>query len=107
MKPRLIFDESTDMDVLALAELAPELRGVIEALLEHINDGTGKPVCGASDFEPDLLVTAALASDCLRCRNARMIDDGKPPRDVSTWEPQPWDGADTMLDEKQKRSDGR
>lgn len=107
MKPRIIFDAETDADVLTLAELAPELRGVVEALTEHVNDGTGKPVCGASDFEPDLLVDAALSSDCTRCKTARMIDDEKGQRPIPTWEPQPYANADTMLEEKQKRSDGR
>lgn len=108
MKPRIIFDVETDADIFALVEVSPELRGVVEALLEHVNDGTGKPVCGAADFEPDLLVDAALASDCQRCRVARMIDDEKGgQRPVVVWEPQPMEGADTMVEEKQKRSDGR
>lgn len=107
MKPRIIFDEATDGDVLTLVELAPELRDVVEALLEHIDDGTGKPVCGASDFEPDLLVVAALASDCVRCRTTRMLDDAKGQRDVAAWTPAPLADASTMLEEKRKRSDGR
>ena len=107
MKPRIIFDVETDADIFALVEVSPELRGVIEALLEHVNDGTGKPVCGAVDFEPDLLVGAVLASDCVRCRTVHMIDDGRPPRAVQEWEPQPMEGAATMVEEKQKRSDGR
>ena len=114
MKPQ---QRSFDADTLAaikdwlnpddMRELSADMREIVNLLTEHVDDGTGKPVCGASDFEPDLLVIPTLASDCPRCHTARMIDDEKGQRPVATWEPQPMEGADTMLDEKQKRSDGQ
>ena len=103
---RTIFDETTDVDVLALAELAPELRNVIEALLEHVDDGDGRPVCGAPDFEPDLLVDAALASDCARCRTVRMIDDEKGQRPVLTWTPEPMADAEEIIASARRNRDG-
>ncbi len=116
MNTKIIFDEATDGDVYALIELAPELQGVVEALLEHVNDGYGEPLCSAQHFERDLLVDAALSSDCDACRLARGVAllndkqwDGSTigQRPLPEWEPQPMEGADTIVEEKQKRGDGR
>jgi len=75
MKAKPILDKETNADVYALGDLSPEMAAIVEALLEHTDDGTGKPVCGAVEFEPDLLVDSSLASDCAACRNVRMIGD--------------------------------
>jgi hypothetical protein len=106
---KTIFDPETDTDVMALLDLKPEMRSLVEALLEHVDDGSGKPLCGAKKFERDLLVGAGLASDCEPCRGKVIVGNLKdhPQRDVKEWEPSPMEGAETMLAEKQKRSDGR
>lgn len=72
---------------------------VIAALLEHIDNGTGQPVCGATQYEPNLLVEAAMASDCERCRSVLMLGNLKdhPKRKASTWEPEPMPDADAMM----------
>ena len=109
MNTRTIFDEDTDVDVFALGELSPEMEALVALLLEHTDDGTGKPLCGATEFEPDLLVGDSLSADCEVCRGIRMIGSTKEhkQRAVPVWDPQPMEGADTMVEEKQKRSDGR
>ena len=111
MKPKTIFDTETDIDVLALSDLKGDMQTVVSLLLEHVDDN-GKPLCGAKNYERALLVKAGLESDCGECR-ARVGGTGignmkdHPQRDVVTWESQPMNGAETMLAEKQKRSDGR
>lgn len=108
MKAKPILDKETNADVYALGDLSPEMAAIVEALLEHTDDGTGKPVCGAVEFEPDLLVDSSLASDCAACRNVRMIGNMKEhkQREVPVWTPQPMADADTMVAAKQRRSDG-
>jgi len=88
------------------------MRYVLSALLEHVDDGSGKPLCGAKEFERSLLVMAGLESDCEDCRSmvggsgiGNMKDH--PQRDVQSWTPQPYEGAETMLEDKQKKTDGR
>ena len=109
---RTIFDPETDADVLTLADLKPDMSKLVEALLEHVDDGLGKPLCGAKAFEPSLLVEAGLSSDCSTCRS-RVGGTGignlkdHPQRDVANWESSPMEGAETMLADKLKRSDGR
>lgn len=109
MKPRDIFDPETDADVLALAELAPDMRAVLSSLIEHINDGQNNALCGAKGFDPALLVSAALASDCEQCRTTDGVGNMKDhkQRAVVEWESQPMEGAETVLADKLSRSDGR
>lgn len=96
--------------VVELEDLRNEAHEIVELLREHIDDGTGKPVCGAEEFEIDLLVVAALHSDCDACRGKRMIGNTKDHKQrdmLEARQPQPMADADTILNEKQKRSDGR
>ena len=110
MKPKQIFDTETDADILSIADLAPDMRELFDLLIEHVGNGMNRPLCGAKKFEPALLVSAGLASDCMGCRTAAgNLGNLKehPQREVQEWTPQPMEGAETMLAEKQKRSDGR
>ncbi len=61
-------DDAIKECVVDLESLGVDMRAVTEMLREHVADEHGLPVCGAVDFEVDLLVTAALASDCDACR---------------------------------------
>jgi hypothetical protein len=112
VKTKKIFDEETDAEILALADMQGDMAYLVNALLEHVDDGEGKPLCGAKSYERDLLVVAGLESDCVDCR-AKVGGTGignmkdHPQRMPEEWEPQPMEGAETMLAEKQKRCDGR
>jgi hypothetical protein len=98
-------------ETLSAVELLPEMAKLVSDLTEHIVGEHGLPRCGVVDFEPALLVEAALQSDCNDCRATLMIGPlgqlGCSLRDVPEWEPQPFPGAETMLEEKRKRDDGR
>jgi hypothetical protein len=113
---QIIFDEETDADVLALTELTSEMAAVSDLLREHITNEIGLPVCGEVDFETDLLVTAALASDCDKCRLLRgvaLVGDKAGSmqtaigvRPEAEFEPQPMENADQICESARKNREG-
>lgn len=67
--------------------------------------------CGRLDSNNDVLVVAALESDCNDCRNVLMIgpltQKGCGLKEtVLDYTPEPYPDAETILDEVQKRRDG-
>ncbi len=108
-----------DIDVikecLAIEDLRMEMHAVIDLLCEHVANEHGLPVCGAKKFEIDLLVTAALASDCDECRvkiGVALVGDknwdGKVigQRSEPVYEPEPMKNADEICASARKNRDG-
>ncbi len=109
-----------DIDVikecLAIEDLRMEMHAVIDLLCEHVANEHGLPVCGAKKFDVDLLVKAALASDCDECRvkiGVALMGDKTGPtqnavgqRSEPEYKPEPMENADEICASARKNRDG-